>query len=315
MQPQYIVRQRAYARIRLLQDAKRLGNISRACRRHGVSRTYYYKWRARYDGTLESLWDRSRRPRGHPRQLSAQEHALVKRVAQRHPRWGLYRLHFILRSAHGFTRSIGGLYKALKRLGFYAPARRPRRRKYKRYERPWPGANIQIDVKYLPKLGGQQDYQYTALDEYSRLRYARIYSENTPRQAREFLGEALDFFQHHHIRVAQVQTDHGTEFTYAMFPHVHKEHPFERHLRQAGIRHKLTPIGQPHLQGKVERSHRIDDDEFYHVYSFADRDQRRLGFQLYLDYYNTCRAHGSLNWRTPTQHLQAWHQSQSVNHA
>ena len=42
---------------------------------------------------------------------------------------------------------------------------------------------------------------------------------------------------------------------------------------------------------------------------------RRHGFPLYLDYYNTCRPHGSLNWRTPTQHLQAWHLSQSVNHA
>ena len=155
----------------------------------------------------------------------------------------------------------------------------------------------------------QQDYQYTALDEYSRLRHAQIYSENTPRQAREFLAEALDFFQHHHVRVAQVPTDYGTKFTYAIFPHVKKKstpsnaacgRPASATSSPRSSRRSLRllwrrRLGQPHLQGKVERSHRIDDDEFYRVYPFADRDQRRHGLQLYLDYYNTCRPHGSLN--------------------
>lgn len=313
MQPNYILRQHAHARLRLLQDAEKLGNVSRACRLYGVSRAYYYKWKARYDGTVESLMDRPRRPHSHPNQLSSQENALVESVARQHKRWGLHRLYWFLRTYHAFTRSIGALYKALKRLGYYALKKRRRRRKYKRYEQPWPGANVQIDVKHLPKLQGQQDYQYTAIDEHSRLRYAQIHSEITPRQATRFLGEALDFFQLHRIRVEQVQTDHGTEFTYAMFPHVQKEHPFERELRREGIRHKLTPVGKPHLQGKVERSHRIDDDEFYRVYRFATRDHRMRCFQRYLHQYNHRRAHGSLNWRPPIQHLKAWHQRQCVN--
>jgi len=313
MQPKYIARQRAYARLRLIKDARRLG-ITEACSRHGFSRTCYYKWIKRYDGSVESLMDRSRRPHSHPNQLTEQERGLIKRIARRHRRYGLHRLYFTLVTEHGFTRSVGAVYKELKRTGFYAPAKRRRRRKYKRYEQPRPGANVQIDVKYLPRIRCVQEYQYTAIDEYSRLRVARIYAEISPRQSKAFLAEALDFFTRHRTRVEQVQTDHGTEFTYAALPHVKCEHPFERELRKAGIAHKLTPIGKPHLQGKVERSHRIDDDEFHKLRFFRTSEERKRSFYAYITSYNHRRAHGSLNWKTPKQHLDNYFHAQSVSH-
>lgn len=317
MQPKYIARTQAHARLRLLKDAQRLGNVSEACRRHGVSRKTYYKWKARYDGTIESLMDRSRRPHSHPKQLSQAEHALIDRVARKkkNRRLGLYRLHWLLRTYHGFVRSVGGLYKALKRLGFYARAKRRRRRKYKRYERPYPGANIQIDIKYLDPIRGKAEFQYTAIDEYSRLRYADIYDDISTFNAVRFLRDALDFFHNQGIRVEQVQTDHGVEFTFAALPHIAKEHPFERELRHEGLAHKLTPIGKPHLQGKVERSHRIDDDEFHSQRFFRSSRQRRRSFKAYITHYNHRRPHGSLNWRSPIQHLQAWRDAQTVTYA
>lgn len=311
MQPQYIARQRAYARLRLIKDAHRVG-VTEACRAHGISRTTYYKWARRYDGSVESLIDRSRRPHSHPNQLTDHERALIRRIAKRHRKYGLHRLYFVLVTEHGLSRSVGAVYKELKRAGFYAPAKRRRKRKYKRYEQPWPGANVQIDVKYLRPIRCVQEYQYTAIDEYSRLRFARIYSEISPRQSKAFLAEALDFFARHHIRVEQIQTDHGTEFTYAFMPHVKREHPFERELRNAGIAHKLTPIGKPHLQGKVERSHRIDDDEFHNLRLFRTSQQRKRSFYAYITAYNHRRPHGSLNWRTPKQHLNAYQQAHRV---
>jgi transposase InsO family protein len=290
---------------------------------HQVSRKTYYKWRRRYDGTIESLIDQSRRPHSHPNQLTAQETALISRVAKqktytdkygRKRTPGLYRLHWLLRAYHGFTRSVGGVYKALKRLGFYAQAKRRRRRKYKRYERPHPGANVQIDIKYLDPIRGQAEFQYTAIDEHSRLQFARIYDEIAVCYSVQFLRDALDFFQRHSIRVQQVQTDHGTEFTYAMFPHVAKEHPFERELRKESIVHKLTPIGKPHLQGKVERVHRMADDEFHCRRFFSSSAKRKRAFAAWVTYYNHKRPHGSLNWRPPAEHLQAWRDAQSVTY-
>jgi transposase InsO family protein len=314
MRPNYERRKQAYARLRFLKVAGRSGNIAHACRLWNWTRKTYYKWKNRYDGTLDSLMDRSRRPHRHPRQLSEQDHQLVLRVARKHKRAGLYRLHFLLCAYHGFTRSVGAVYKALRRLGFYAPRKLRRRRKYQRYERPWPGANIQIDVKYLPQIRQRQEYQFTAIDEYSRLRLVDITDELSPRKAKAFLTDALDFFQRHQVRVQQVQTDHGSEFTYAMFPHVQAEHPFERELRKEGIIHKLTPIGKPHLQGKVERSHRIDDDEFHTYRFFRTSAARARAFKAYINYYNHQRPHGSLNWRTPAKCLDDYLQNQSVTY-
>jgi transposase InsO family protein len=57
-----------------------------------------------------------------------------------------------------------------------------------------------------------------------------------------------------------VQTDHGSEFTYIFFLQVHKPFPFEVLLREKGVRHKLIPIGKPEQNGKVECSHRIDEE-------------------------------------------------------
>jgi len=325
MQPHYIARQHAHARQRLLEDARRCGSVSDACRRHRVSRKTFYKWKARYDGTVTSLMDRSRRPKSHPRQLTVQENELIKRVLKaktvtdkhgkkRAP--GLHRLHWILRVRHGFKRSVGALYKALQRLGHYAPAKRRRRRKYKRYERPWPGANVQIDVMYLDPIPGEDplvlkpEFQYTAIDEHSRLQYAAIYDEISVYNSLRFLRDALDFFQRRQIRVDQVQTDHGVEFTFAMQPQITKEHPFERELRKEGIARKLTPIGKPHLQGKVERVHRVDEDEFHSLRRFRSSRERKRAFAAYLRRYNHQRPHGSLDWRSPIQHLEAWRQQQ-----
>lgn len=323
MQPDYTRRRHAHARLRLIEAAQRLGNVSAACRLHRVSRKTYYKWLKRYDGTIESLMDHSRRPRSHPKKLSEQLHELIKRTylnksttdkhGNRRPP-GLYRLHWLLCAHHGFTHSVGAVYKALKRMGFYGPAKRRRRRKYQLYERPWPGANIQIDVMYLDAIRGKKQYQYTAIDEYSRLCFAKVYDGICAKNSVRFLKEALDFFHKHQIRVAQVQTDHGTEFTFAMFPEVAVQHPFERELRKEKIDRKLTPIGKPHLQGKVERVHRILRDEFHNLRYYRTVEQLERSLTGYLTHYNHRRPHGSLDWRSPAQHLQLYQQGQSVTH-
>jgi transposase InsO family protein len=323
MQPDYILRQRAYARVRLIKDADRLGNVSAACRLHHVSRKSYYKWLRRYDGTIESLMDRPRTPHSHPKKLSEEQHAVIKRVYEsktttdkrgkrRLP--GLHYLHWLLRTYHGFTCSVSAIYKALKRMGFYGPAKRRRRRSYKRYELPWPGANVQIDVMYLDPIGQHKLYQYTAIDEHSRLCYAKVYDGISAYNSVRFLRDSLDFFERHHIRVDQVQTDHGAEFTFAMHPQVTKQHPFERELQNQGIARKLTPIGKPHLQGKVERLHRIFEDEFHSLRYYRSIEALRRAFSAYLTYYNHRRPHGSLDWRSPAQQLQAYANDQSVTY-
>src|SRR5436309_9781074 len=55
------------------------------------------------------------------------------------------------------------------------------------------------------------------------------------------------------VAIERIQTDHGNEFGT----------DFTWHLRDLGISHRHIPPGCPESNGKVERSHRTDEDEFY----------------------------------------------------
>ena len=139
-----------------------------------------YRWRARYNGTIESLKDKSRRPHHHPNEHTEEELELIRRYKANNKETGLVVLWVKLRRA-GYTRTVQGLYHAMMRMGIYRKT--PSKRKEKNsgyYEQPtYPGKKVQIDVKYVPKKclspdlqkDGIRYYQYTAIDEYTRKRY------------------------------------------------------------------------------------------------------------------------------------------------
>jgi len=107
----------------------------------------------------------------------------------------------------------------------------------------------------------------------------------------DFARRVLEFFP---FPLEEVQTDHGTEFTYIFMPRVKKPHPFEEFLEEKGIRHKLIPIATLKQNGKVERSHRTDGEEFYNQRGFRKPARRRKELSRFLDFYNNKRPHSSL---------------------
>ena len=141
----------------------------------------------------------------------------------------------------------------------------------------YPGQRVQIDVKFVPssclvnEAKGKRFYQYTAIDEYSRWRYVEAFEEHSTYSYAVFLRHFLERFP---MLVKCVQTDNGTEFT-KRFSTSRKETLtlFQRVLQEYGIRHKLIRPFTPRHNGKVERSHRKDNERFYasHTfYSFED---------------------------------------------
>ena len=92
-----------------------------------------YRWRKRYDGSVQSLADKSRKPHSHPNQHTAEEIELIKRYKANNRKTGLVVLWVKLRRA-GYTRTIQGLYGVMRRLGIYekAPSKKKEYdRKYK----------------------------------------------------------------------------------------------------------------------------------------------------------------------------------------
>ncbi len=154
--------------------------VTKAAIKFKENRRTIYRWIERYDGTLESLKDKSRKTHSHPKEHTKEEIKLIKIHKANNKKTGLVVLWVKLREA-GYTRSVTSLYRMLIKLGIYEKT--PSKKKYKnegKYpEMTRPGEKVQIDVKYVPKKClskelremGEQYYQYTAIDEYSRYRY------------------------------------------------------------------------------------------------------------------------------------------------
>lgn len=149
--------------------------VLKASRRYNKARSYIYFWLNRYDGTLESLACRSRRPHTHPNQHTLDELSLITRMRKRNPTLGLVEFWCRLRK-RGYTRSIVSLYRVMKRLALMTPKNVTAPYTSKLYTpMTFPGERIQIDVKHVPRscrIGAAADtkfYQYTAIDEFSRL--------------------------------------------------------------------------------------------------------------------------------------------------
>ena len=276
--------------------------VTKAAIRYKTSRQNIYRWRKKYDGTVRSLADRSHRPHCHPNQHTENEITLVKNMRRRNPHAGLVVFWVKLRQ-RGYTRSLSGLYKLLCRIDG-KPVKLPNP-KYipKAYEQmQYPGQRVQIDVKFVPAVclvGAVSDkkfYQYTFIDEYSRFRYLEAFEENSTYSSTQFLLHVVEKFPY---AIECVQTDNGFEFTNSMSRHNTKPLTlFEKTLAQLGIRHKKIKPFTPRHNGKVECSHRKDNEEFYACHKFYSFDDFKKQLAVRQRQYNNFPMR-PLNWMSP----------------
>lgn len=268
-------------RLSLITFAKKYG-VTKAAIKYRTNRQYIYRWLRRYDGTIESLRIKSRRPHHHPRQHTQQELKLIYDMRKRNNHLGLV-VFWVKLKQRGYSRSITSLYRILRKNNIMAI--KPKNPKYipKKYEQAiYPGQKVQIDVKHVPTscivgdAKGQKFYQYTAIDEYSRFRYVEAFKEASTYTSTVFLKNMLASFD---FPVKRVQTDNGFEFT-NRFGKNDRLTMFEKTLAQYGIEHQLIKPFTPRHNGKVERSHRKDNEYFYAVKKFLSFNDFKK--QLYI---------------------------------
>ena len=285
--------------------------VTAAAIRYNVSRATIYRWRKRYDGTLESLKDHSHRPHSHPNQHTEAEIELIKRMRRKNKHTGLVVFWVKLRQK-GYTRSVTALWRMLRKLELQ-PVKPPNPQYIpKPYEKMlYPGQRVQIDVKFVPeacivgdaKAEGRQFYQYTAIDEYSRFRYLEAFEDHSSYSSTVFLDHMLKAFK---FKVECVQTDNGQEFTKRLGS---SENPtptlFEARLKQYGIRHKLIKPYTPRHNGKVERSHRKDNEYFYATHRFYSFDDFKKQLAVHSRNYNKFPMR-PLNWKSPADYISAF---------
>lgn len=283
--------------------------VTKAAIRYKTNRQYVYRWLKRYDGTIESLADRSHRPHSHPNQHTLEELKLISNIRRRNPNAGLVVL-WVKLTQRGYTRSITSLYRVLQRTGEMAVKLSNPKYIAKPYEQmQYPGQRVQIDVKFVPEAcivgdaKGQKFYQYTAIDEYSRFRYLEAFEEHSSYSSAIFLKHLIEKLP---FKIECVQTDNGSEFTKRLG---NTENPtptlFERTLEQCGIRHKLIKPYTPRHNGKVERSHRKDNDYFYASHSFYSFEDFKKQLTVHSRNYNNFPMR-PLNWKSPADYIKAF---------
>ena len=277
------------------------GSVAATCRYYGISRPTYYTWLRRLDlEGPDGLRERSRAPKSHPHQTSAEVVGKIIHLRQTY-HFGPAKIAMYLKRYHEIEISRSGVWRILKRLDLN---RLPSSQRYKRHERRWkryekqqPGHRVQIDVKFIAPLKGSQRrknyYQFTAIDDCTRLRVLKIYptlNQKTAIQFVDYVAAKLPF------AIDTIQTDNGSEF----------QSGFHWHVLDKGINHVYIKPRTPRLNGKVERSHRIDAEEFYRLLDGITIDDTGLfntKLQEWEDYYNYHRPHGSLGGQTPYERL------------
>ena len=283
--------------------------VTKAAIRYKTNRQYIYRWLKRYDGTIQSLADKSHRPHHHPNQHTEAEIKLITDMRRRNPNAGLVVFWVKLRQ-RGYTRSITGLYRVLKKMGEMAVKLRNPKYIPKEYEKMrFPGQKVQIDVKVVPascivgESKGEKFYQYTAIDEYSRFRYIAAFKEQSSHSSEQFLNQLVKAFK---FPIHCVQTDNGQEFTKRLGSS-QKPTPtlFEKRLSELNIQHKLIKPYTPRRNGKVERSHRKDNEYFYASHKFYSFDDFKKQLAVRNREYNKFPIR-PLNWKSPADYIKAF---------
>jgi transposase InsO family protein len=290
----------AARRLAIIRHAQEVtGNVSRTCRYYGITRAAYYKWLRRYEELgLEGLRDRSSRPLVSPNETKAEVVGKIVYLRQSY-HFGPHKIAMYLARYHDVVISPSGVWRILKRLGMsrLPSSQRYRRHvdRWKRYEKPLPGHRVQIDVKFIAPLKGarKEHDQFTAIDDCTRIRVLRIYDRLNQHTAIQFVDYVLEKLP---FKVEVIQTDNGAEF----------QAQFHYHMLDRGIGHVYIKPATPRLNGKVERSHRIDEEEFYRMLEGVVIDDTRLfndRLQEWETFYNFNRPHGGLGGQTPYERL------------
>lgn len=170
------------------------------------------------------------------------------------------------------------------------------------------GELVEIDIKYVPDLiGDKQYYQFTAIDCASRWRYLKIYDNFDNGSSIKFLEELIKIAP---FRVRAVKTDNGSNFTNRYTGYLKSQdpinprlHPFDMLCQRLNIIHYLIDPGKPAQNGKVERSHRTDQEMFYDRIKIRNINQLNKRIKIWNAEYNNLE-HCSLNGKTPNEMLQ-----------
>jgi transposase InsO family protein len=281
----------------VLSYAEMCGSDKKAIDLFQVSKSTYYHWKKKYKkGGYKELIrqtpDRSKDPRCVPEETI--ELVLKLRKEQK---IGSKRIVWYLERYHGVTVSESSVTRILTKHGMarLKPGTPKRRLHSKRYNKKSPGHHVRIDVKiniFIREGRKIKRFQYTAIDDATRIRALKIYDRHTQANAIDFVDYVIKLFP---FRINNIRTDNGHEF----------QAKFHWHVEDLGMKHSYIKPGTPQLNGKVERSHRTDRKEFYQLLEYTNDVDLNRKLKDWETFYNYHRPHGAHEGKTPYEKLKS----------
>ena len=230
---------------------------------------------------------------------------MIRDMRRRNPKLGMVELWHRL-CQRGYTRRPESLFRVMRKLGLFPQGEKKPAYKPKPYQQmTYPGQRVQVGVKVVPRRCIANPelrlFQYTAMDEFTRLRFLAAYPEQSTYSSADFLKKLVKWYARRGIRVECVQTDNGIEFTNRFFTGKQDQPTlFEATATQLGIRHKLIRPYTPRHNGKVERSHREDQKRFYSSHAFFSLDDFAKQLAVHNRRSNNFPMR-PLNWLSPSE--------------
>ena len=282
----------------VLELAEGLGSDVKAYREFNVSKSTFYEWRKtfRKEGAA-GLIPKKPIAKSHPRQLSL---GTVEKIIELRKTYhlGPERITWYLERYHGIQTSCSTVFRTLGRHGLKRLPKNADRRALhtRRYSKGVPGHHVQVDVKFVTLKTAEgksiRRFQYTAIDDATRVRALRIFNRHNQAHAIKFIDYVIEKFP---FRIHTIRTDRGHEF----------QAQFHWHVEDKGMRHVYIKPRTPQLNGKVERSHRSDQEEFYQLLTYTDDVDLNQKLEQWERYYNYDRPHGAFKGKTPYEALRS----------
>lgn len=288
-------------RQRLCEYALKYG-VTKAARRYQTNRQFVYRQLNKYDGDVRSLALKSRKPKYSPNAHTEEELNLIRRMLKRNGLYGLAEVYVRCRSK-GYTRSFGSMCRQIRKKGYKKPEiHKKSYTNYNRIDGAYPGHKVQVDIKYVPRecikfpSYGQQYYQITAIDEYSRKRVLKIVKEKSTYETGKFL-QTLE--KRMGFPILNIQVDNGREFINDE-DKTAKVGRFQKVAESLGMNIMRTRPYSPWQNGKVERSHREDGKILYGRKVFISEEELQKQVKKHEERYNRT-AKTSLSFKSPDQ--------------
>lgn len=301
--PQNVVEERKRWVLPILSKEIKLKDIVRVCPH---SERSLKRWCSAYRKQGEKgLEPKSTKPKTHPKETPIHLKEQVIKL-RKDTKLCALKLHWRLekQGIKIHERTIGKILKTECVIRKY----RVKKIKYKYIKATLkPGELVEIDVKYVPgRVAGRRYFQYTAIDCASRWRYLDVYDEQTSDHSIRFLTDVIKRFSY---EVKAIKTDNGGIFTnYYLGTNKRSDlliktmHGLDIFCQKHNIKHFLIDPGKPAQNGKVERSHREDQEKFYEKHRFKSFKDLRKKIREWNMYYNNLE-HCGLNGRTPNEML------------